>query len=57
MEDKVLKFAVLDTDTNTEKVEHQISKSSFDKLDAYPSPKFKGRVNNLLKTWSDNITD
>ena len=48
---------VLDTNSYTEKVEHQINKSSFDKLDADPSPEFKEKVNNWLEEWSDITTN
>ena len=41
VQDKVSRFAVLENSSYIEKVEHQISRSSFDKLDADPSPKFK----------------
>ena len=51
------RFIVLETDSYIEKVEHQINRSSFDKLDADPSLKFKEKVNNWLEKWSDNITD
>ena len=51
------RFVVLETDSYIEKVEHQINRSSFDKLDADPSLKFKEKVNNWLEKWSDNITD
>ena len=42
-------FVVLDTNNYIENVGHQINRSSFDKLDADPSPKFKEKVNNWLK--------
>ena len=50
------RFIVLDTNSYIEKVEHQIIRSSFDKLDADPSPKFKEKVNTWLEKWSDVIT-
>ena len=56
VQDKGLRFVVLDTNSYIEKVEHQINRSSFDKLDADPSPKFKEKVNNCLEKWSDIIT-
>ena len=34
------RFVVLDTNCYIENVEHQINRSSLDKLDADPSPKF-----------------
>ena len=34
----------LDTNSDTEKVKHQIDRSSFEKLDAEPSSKFQDRV-------------
>ena len=48
---------VLDTNSYTEKVEHQINRSSFVKLDAEPSPKFKEKVNIWLEKWSDITTN
>ena len=57
VQDKGSRLAVLDTNSYIEKVEHQINRSSFDKLDADPSSKFKEKVNNWLKKWSDNITN
>ena len=56
VQDKGSRFVVLDINSYIEKVEHQINRSSFDKLDADPSPKFKEKVNNWLEKWSDNIT-
>ena len=56
VQDKGSRFVVLDTNSYIEKVEHQINRSSFDKLDADPSPKFKEKVNNWLEKWLDNIT-
>ena len=41
-------FVALDTNSDTEKVKHQIDRSSFEKLDAEPSSKFQVRV----KKWS-----
>ena len=49
VQDKGSRFVVLDTNSYIEKVEHQINRSSFDKLDADPSPKFKEKVNNWLE--------
>ena len=57
VQDKVSRFVVLDTNSYIEKVEHQINRSSFDKLDADPSPNFKEKVNNWLEKWSDIITN
>ena len=57
VQDKGSRFVVLDTNSYIEKVEHQINRSCFDKLDADPSPKFKEKVNKWLEKWSDNITD
>ena len=57
VQDKGSRFVVLDTNSYIEKVEHQINRSSFDKLDADPSPKFKEKVNNWLEKWSDIITN
>ena len=57
VQDKGSRFVVLDTNSYREKVEHQTNRSSFDKLDPDPSPKFKEKVNNWLEMWSDNITD
>ena len=57
VQDKGLRFIVLDINSYIEKVEHQINRSSSDKLDADPSPKFKEKVNNWLEKWSDNITE
>ena len=57
VQDKGSRFAALDTNSYIEKVEHQINRSSFDKFDADPSPKFKEKVNNWLEKWSDNITN
>ena len=55
VQDKGSRFVVLDTNSYIEKVEHQINRSSFDKLDADPSPKFKEKANNWLEKWSDII--
>ena len=57
VQDKVSRFIVLDTSSYIGKVEHLINRSSFDKLDDNPSPKFKEKVNNWLQKWSDNITN
>ena len=57
VQDKGLRFIVLDTNTYIEKNEHQINRSSSDKLDADPSPKFEEKVNNWLEKWADNITE
>ena len=54
VQDKGSRFVVLDTNSYIEKVEHQINRSSFDKLDADPSRKVKEKVNNWLEKWSDN---
>ena len=48
---------IIDTNSYIEKVEHQINRGSFVKLDADPNPKFKEKVNNWLEKWSDNITN
>ena len=56
VQDKGSRFIVLDTNSYIEDAEHQINRSSFDKLDADPSPKFKEKVSNWLEKWSDNIT-
>ena len=42
-------FVALDTNSDTEKVKHQIDRSSFEKLDAELSSKFQDRVNK----WSE----
>ena len=57
VQDKGSRFVVLDTNSFIEKVEHQINRSSFDKLDTDPSPKFKEKVNNWLEKWSHIITN
>ena len=57
VQDKGSRFVVLGNNSYIEKVEHQINRSSFDKLDADPTPKFKEEVNNWLEKWSDIITD
>ena len=48
VQDKGLRFVVLDTNSYIEKVEHQINRSSVDKLNTDPGPKFKEKVNNWL---------
>ena len=48
VQDKVSRFIVLDISSYIEKVEHLINRSSFDKLDDNPNPKFKEKVNNWL---------
>ena len=53
VQDKRSIFVVLDTNSYIEKAEHQINRSSFDTVDADPSPKFKEKVNNWLEKWSD----
>ena len=57
VQDKGSRFVVLDTNSFIEKVEHQINRSSFDKLDTDPSPKFKKKVNNWSEKWSYIITN
>ena len=57
VQDKVLRFTVLETNSYIEKVEQQINRSSFDKLDTDPSPKFKDKLNNWLEKWSYIITN
>ena len=57
VQDKGSRFVVLDTNSYIEKVEHQISRSSFDKRDADPSSNFKEEVNNWLEKWLDIITN
>ena len=57
VQDKGSRFVVLDTNSFIEKVEHQINRSSFDKIDTDPSPKFKEKVNNWLEKWSHIITN
>ena len=57
MQNKGLKFEVLDTNSRIKKVEHHINRRSFGKLDANPSPTFKENANNWREKWSDNITD
>ena len=54
---KVQEFVVLDTDSYMEKVEHQINKSSFEKLDDDPSSKFQEKVDNWWEKRSDNETN
>ena len=49
VQDKGSRFVVLDTNSYIEKVEHQINRSSFDKLDADASSKFEEKVNNWLE--------
>ena len=46
VQDKDSRFVVLVTNSCIEKVEHQINRSSVDKLDAEPGPKFREKVNN-----------
>ena len=48
VQDKGSRFVVLNTSDYVEKVEHQINRSSFSKLDEDPSPEFKKIVNNWL---------
>ena len=57
VQDKGSRFAVLETNSYIEKVEQQINRSSFDKLDTDPSPKFKDKLNNWLEKWSYIITN
>ena len=45
VQDKDSRFVVLVTNSYIEKVEHQINRSSVDKLDAEPGPKFREKVN------------
>ena len=56
VQDKGSRFVFLDANSYIEKIEHQINRSSFDKLDANPSFKFKEKVNNWFEKCSDNIT-
>ena len=55
VQDKGSRFVVLGTNSSIENVEHQINRSSFDKPDADPSPKFKEKVHSWLEKWSDII--
>ena len=57
VQDKGLRFVVLDKNRYIEKVVHQINRKYFDKLDANPSPKFKEKVNKWLDKWSGNVRD
>ena len=57
VQDKVLRFAVLEANSCIEKVEQQINRSPFDKRDTDPSPKFKDKLNNWLEKWSYIITN
>ena len=45
VQDKGSRFVVLNTSDYVEKVEHQINRSSFSRLDEDPSPEFKQKVN------------
>ena len=51
------RFVVLKTCDYVEKVEHQIIRSSFSRLDEDPSPEFKQNVNNWLDKWFEKITE
>ena len=56
VQDKGSHFIVLSTSDYVEKVEHQINRSLFSRLDEDPSPEFKQKVNNWLNKWPEKIT-
>ena len=56
VQDKGSHFIVLNTSDYVEKVEHQINRSLFSRLDEDPSPEFKQKVNNWLNKWPEKIT-
>ena len=57
VQDKGSCFVVLNTCDYIEKVEHQVNRSSFSRLDEDPSPEFKENVNSWLNKWPEKITE
>ena len=57
VQDKGSRFVVLNTSDYVEKVEHQINRSSFSRLDEDTSPEFKQKVNNWLNKWPGKINE
>ena len=58
MQDKGSRFVVLDNEDYIKKVEHQINKSSFQRLEYDPTKIFEVKVNILVEKWSKmNILD
>ena len=57
VQDKGSRFVILNTDDYVEKVEHQINRSSFCRLEEDPSNDFKQNVNVWLDKWPDLLTD
>ena len=51
------RHVVLNTSDYVENVEHQINRSIFSRLDEYPSPEFKQKVNNWWDIWPEKITE
>ena len=57
VQDKGLKFVVLNTKNYEDKVEQQINRSSFDKSNSDPSSEFKQKVIDWIEKWSDKINE
>ena len=57
VQDKGSRFVVLNTSDYVEKVEHQINRSSFSRLDVDRIPEFKQKVNSWLNKWPEKITE
>lgn len=56
-QDKGSGFVVLKTCDYVRKVEYKINISSFSRLDEYPSPECKQKMNNWLNKWPEIITE
>ena len=58
VQDKGSRFVVLDNDDYIKKVEHQINRSSFQRLEYDPTKSFEVKVNTWVEKWSQmNILD
>ena len=54
MQDKGLRFVVLDNQDYIEKTEYQLGRSSFEELDHDPSKLFSEKVNLWIQKWTEN---
>ena len=57
VQDKGLRIVVLNTNNYVGKVEQQINRSSFDKLNSDPSSEFKQEVIDWIDMWSNKINE
>ena len=58
VQDKGSRFVVMDNEDYVKKVEHQINRSSFQRLEYDPTKSFEVKVNTWVEKWSQmNILD